>query len=1062
MDYNMKTIFVIMFLCVLGAECVINQPIQDAQRREAPGGFNEQGPPPPNSPHKEYGVPVLRFGPPKVNVEHGPPNQRPQQQQQQQQQQRPQLNQRQQQMLQALQGQRQNRFQQLQRIMGALRTGSGVSSQGRVVNRPRPQQIPIAPQQQQQQHQHQHQQQQQGYNPQQNYGPPQQNNQQGPPKIQYGAPASSSSGSLASFVQNHNPDVKCDGWIPIFPASGNGNSIDGGYQSNGNSQHSHGESHGSSNGGYQSQGQSHGESHGHSGGGGQSHHSHEESHGNSGNAGYQSQGQSHHSHGESHGNSGNAGYQSQGQSYHSHGESHGSGHQESHHSNGGSADNVNIIESYGLPNHGSGGHSPSAHQLQQFPDFKNGGSAGGINLPENSYGPPDHSHGGSAGGINLPEESYGPPNHNNAGAGGIITLPDHSHSHGEGSLSNANIVVEQSVDFGPPESSYGPPPSGTAHLESHHENHENSHSESHGHAGGIQSIQSVGVELQLPQVDSGSHFSNDLGLISSAISSGQSELVQSHAVHESHTSELTNNFIGGGSASNFQQSGHNNNGGGQFQQTGGLGSYATVGSGSASNFGSTGGDSYSSPPLDSYAPGKYNPSFLNKRPAQGQQQQQPQQPPKLFLPQRPILLQPPAPQYIPPIPIKMLRPRPQQYQGQAHSIAQGYAANSGSQGYASNSGSQQSHSSSQGYASSSGSQQAHSHQSIGGHSQHIQHGPPPPQQQIRQQPRHPLAYRMPVPQGLLESIGQQVQALDNGNHIQQSGSTYLPPPTGDLPFNNQGPQQFHAQQQGSSASGYSTQSQSSHQQQQQQQSSSGAYAYQNEVRNYPTHDCGKGPQFNQVQVPHQEYGPPADSINLRHTNVISEALEIPNHSSADFNSASSYGPPASGPALLDNVGYESQVRSNSGSSSSSETQIIQSTGSESHSSSSQQHNEQLPGLNTGLSGLDFISAQKSQSLQIPVQGALGSYQLQFQSSSGNSIDGPNHQQILSDGLLNSILSAIEQPNQQIPQVTEDQQTDHSEVQVFLKSPAGQDVIADKVPEAAVNESEEPAADVSST
>lgn len=516
---------------------------------------------------------------------------------------------------------------------------------------------------------------------------------------------------------------------------------------------------------------------------------------------------------------------------------------------------------------------------------------------------------------------------------------------------------------------------------------------------------------------------------------------------------MTNNFIGGGSASSYQhQSGHSNtghnNGGQQFQQTGGLGSYATLGAGSSSNFGSSGGDSYSTPPLDSYAPGKYNPSFLNKRPAQPQAQQ----PPKLFLPQRPALLQP-APQYIPPIPIKMLRPRPPQFQGQAHSIAQGYASNSGSQQQQFNSG----------YASNSGSQ-AHSHQSIGGHSQHIQHGPPAPQQQIRQQPRYPLTYRQPVPQGLLESIGQQVQALDSGSQIQQSVSTYLPPPTSDLPFNNQGPQQFHAQQQqqnqGSSSSGYSTQSQShsAHQ----QQSASGAYAYQNEVRNYPTHDCGKGPQFNQVQVPHQEYGPPQDNINLRHTNVISEALEIPSHSSADFNSASSYGPPASGPALLDNVGYESQVRSNSNSgSSTSETQIIESTGSESHSSS-HQHNEELPGLNTGLSGLDFVSAQKSQSLQIPVQGALGSYQLQFQSSSGNSLDGPNHSQILSDGLLNSILSAIEQPNQQIPQVTEDQHTDHSEVQVFLKSPEGQDVIADKVPEAAVNESEEPAADVTST
>ena len=530
---------------------------------------------------------------------------------------------------------------------------------------------------------------------------------------------------------------------------------------------------------------------------------------------------------------------------------------------------------------------------------------------------------------------------------------------------------------------------------------------------------------------------------------------------------MTNNFIGGGSASNYQQqNGHNSaghNNAQQFQQTGGLGSYATLGGGSASNFATTGGDSYSTPPLDSYAPGKYNPSFLNKRPAQPQAQQLPQQPPKLFLPQRPSLL-PPQPQYIPPIPIKMLRPRPQQFQGQAHSIAQGYASNAGSQQNQQQQFQGQSHSISQGYASNSGSQQAHSHQSIGGHSQHIQHGPSAPQQQIRQQPRYPLTYRQPVPQGLLESIGQQVQALDNGNQIQQSVATYLPPATSDLPFSNQGPQQFHAQQQnqGSSSSGYATQSQSqSHQQSShQQQSSSGAYAYQNEVRNYPTHDCGKGPQFNNVQVPHQEYGPPQDTINLRHTNVISEALEIPSQGSADFNSASSYGPPASGPALLDNVGYESQVRSNSGASTS-ETQIIESSGSESHSSSLQQ-NEQLPGLNTGLSGLDFISAQKSQSLQIPVQGALGSYQLQFQSSGGNSLDGPNHQQILSDGLLNSILSAIEQPNQQIPQVTEDQQRDHSEVQVFLKSPEGQDVIADKVPEATVNESEEPAADVTST
>lgn len=176
--------------------------------------------------------------------------------------------------------------------------------------------------------------------------------------------------------------------------------------------------------------------------------------------------------------------------------------------------------------------------------------------------------------------------------------------------------------------------------------------------------------------------------------------------------------------------------------------------------------------------------------------------------------------------------------------------------------------------------------------------------------------------------------------------------------------------------------------------------------------------------------------------VPAGSLAVPQHNSIDFNSQSnSYGPPASGPASLDVIGLESQQRANTVLA---EHQNIVSAG-----TTSQIFEQSLPGLSTGLNGLNFLSAQKSHSIEVPAQGGhSGAYQLQFvQSHSGqssNSIDSQNHDNILADGLLSSIISAIEKkPAQTVPQVTEDQETDHSEVQVFLKSPAGQGVLADK-------------------
>lgn len=453
-----------------------------------------------------------------------------------------------------------------------------------------------------------------------------------------------------------------------------------------------------------------------------------------------------------------------------------------------------------------------------------------------------------------------------------------------------------------------------------------------------------------------------------------------------------------------------------------------------------GGDSYTAPPLDSYAPGKYAPSFLQPRPGPGPQHRPgpprghpiPPPPSKNYLPQRP----PPAPrpQYIPPVPMKILRPqgpapgyRPQG-NNHAHSVAQGY----------------QSHSS---------QSQIHSSGPV--------HHPPA---------RLPLPHRAPVPPGLFQSIGQHVQALDNGQRGQPIGNTYLPPPAHELPIppmklmlpNPQPSQPFLSQHQSHSSG------------------SASSYSNQQEFRNvHIIHDCGKGPQFAQnyaapppqsyAAPPQQSYGAPAgkpaDSYGtplgqpLEHYEAPSNphglssnyeiptgALEVPAHNSIDFNSVSnSYGPPASGPASIEVLGLESQQRANT--IESSEHPHIASAASE-----SQDAHAALPGLSTGLSGsgLNFISAQKSHAIEVPTSnGPVGqTYQLQFTEShsdhSSNRIDAPNHQQILADGLLQSILSAIEQkPSQTVPQVTEDLETDHSEVQVFLKSPQGQDVLADK-------------------
>ncbi|CRL05751.1 CLUMA_CG018780, isoform A [Clunio marinus] len=908
----MKAICLLMLLVFLSVEAVVTPTSQEAQRREAPSAVLQ--------------VPVA-----PIQSEYGAPNRRVPQQ-----------------------GIRQNRIHAMKRLIAAVRN-SGYASQGRVVNRPHP--IPVQ-------------------QPQGNYGPP------------HVAGGSSSHGSLASFMHNHSPDVRCDGWIPIpGPSDGQGYHSGGGSASHVQSIDSsygpprHGSGNGAniitqiitvpdiSYGAPAPQIQPPSDSYG------------PPSHGNSGNGGHQSFGSESHGHGIS-GGSLSGGHQSFGSAGHGHSISGGlsGGHQ-----------------SFGSAGHGhsiSGGSSSGGHHSFGSSNHGHSSSHGGGSGAQDSYGPPP-----------PPSDSYGPPNHGgsgfSSGSGGHGPAPVHeSHSSGHSS-GHSSVSSVQSIEthfggpqpighatYGPPkpqplpqqpditygtpvialpESSYGPPPSGNVH----HEAHEEIRGSSHG--GDIQTIHNIGQQ-QLPAIDSGSLFNSAIGLVTSSlgVSAGHNEVVPSHAIHESHTSEVASSY--------------------------------------------NSGDSYSAPPLDSYAPGAYAPSHLKPRPGPGpapHPRPLPPPPSNSYLPQRPQ----PRPQYVPPVPIKINRPhppqfRPQQFNSHAQSIAHGYSSG-----------------------------QSHS-QSL--------HAPAP----IRQQPRYPLPHRAPVPHGLFQSVGQHVQALDNGHRNQNLGNTYVPPPVSEVPIPpmklsvpNHGPvQPFNSNHQSHSHQSHSSGS----------ASSSSGYSFQNQqLQNvHIIHDCGKGPQLSNsygtpLAAPLTSYQIPShlQSSGNSGYDIPNVALEVPQHNSIDFNSPSnSYGPPASGPASIDAIdviGLESSPRANAVSSTDEHNVVAA-------ASEYSVNSETLPGLETGLSGsgLNFISAQKSQSIEVPKEAQLGSYHLQLITSSSeqnsNTIDAPNHQQILADGLLQSILSAVEQkPAHTIPQVSEDHQTDHSEVQVFLKSPEGQEVLADK-------------------
>jgi hypothetical protein len=132
-----------------------------------------------------------------------------------------------------------------------------------------------------------------------------------------------------------------------------------------------------------------------------------------------------------------------------------------------------------------------------------------------------------------PAPEYGPPH---------ISSSGHSSSSSSASIENSYSgpepighltygVPQNPQDFGPPESSYGPPPSGAVYHEDVRQ----------GHAADINTVQSIGNELQLPEVNSNNHFNNDIGIGASAlgVNTGNSEVIKAQTIHESHTSEVS-------------------------------------------------------------------------------------------------------------------------------------------------------------------------------------------------------------------------------------------------------------------------------------------------------------------------------------------------------------------------------------------------------------------------------------------------------------------------------------------------------------------------------------------
>lgn len=282
-------------------------------------------------------------------------------------------------------------------------------------------------------------------------------------------------------------------------------------------------------------------------------------------------------------------------------------------------------------------------------------------------------------------------------------------------------------------------------------------------------------------------------------------------------------------------------------------------------------------------------------------------------------------------------------------------------------------------------------------------------------PKQPISFQQPLPQGLIQSIGESVQQIDNlsgGYHASGggSGSGYDFQQSHDLsgglyslPLAH-APQQFY---QGSSIS-------------QNLQLPLEQTAYHS---NHGS-DCNHG-------IPQDSYGPPPSGGNplgsgSEHSpNVISSYIPPPSGIIEDSNTAGSSNEHEVHEKLPDASERKSKAE-------------IKAEISESNEKSNK---DDQPASETQHSQSNFV---------IPVQGQHGSYQLQFQSANplggdGEIVDAQTHSQLLSEGLLQQILNAIEQPGQSnpiVPQASYDTHHNHHEVVDFIHSPTGQQTLTE--------------------
>ncbi|XP_037938001.1 protein pygopus isoform X2 [Teleopsis dalmanni] len=221
---------------------------------------------------------------------------------------------------------------------------------------------------------------------------------------------------------------------------------------------------------------------------------------------------------------------------------------------------------------------------------------------------------------------------------------------------------------------------------------------------------------------------------------------------------------------------------------------------------------------------------------------------------------------------------------------------------------------------------------------------------------------------------------------------------------------------------------------------------QQEARFNQVHDCGQGPNLvgasYQLQQ-QQQFAGSVSSSSANAYNAISQSIPVAEqHTQFIEGPSDSYGPPASGNDI-DHTGYASQK--------STVTALPDGT-----------DPQNLPGLD----GLNVISAQKSQSIQITPdqvnsqpQASQTTYQLQFggdASQSNNPEQNANHEEILSQGLLQSILTAIEQPKEKLQQQQQEGQPQASNHLYNIQSRSDIDVHEDAGIAATDEDDNEPA------